>query len=66
MIYSPLIVAFDKSKEDVPTMVVGYQQDDKLCMVNELTGQEAKILYFALMGYITLSVKEVADNGCEA
>ena len=62
MIYSPLIVAFDKSLKDVSTLVVGYQQDDKLCMVNELTGTEAEIMYYSLMGYLKLNVKET-DNG---
>lgn len=64
MIYSPLIVAFDKSK-DISSLVVGYQQDGKLCMVNELTGTEAEILYHSLMGHLTLNVKELkeTDNG---
>ena len=62
MIYSPLIVAFDKSLNDVSTLVVGYQQDDKLCMVNELTGTEAEIMYYSLMGYLTLNVKESKET----
>lgn len=62
MIYSPLIVAFDKSLMDVSTLVVGYQQDGKLCMINTLTGTEAEILYHSLMGHLTLNVKGLKET----
>lgn len=62
MIYSPLIVAFDKSKKDISNLVVGYQQGDKFYLVNELTGAEAEIMYYSLMGYVTLNVKELKET----